>query len=109
MLDKLVTVQLDKERHLRFTLSGMIAYQHQTGKNVLKGLSLTDLDIEEFAAFLWACLIHEDKELTYKAVLDMVDFNNLEAVTEALGACFSQIVSDKKEGSRPLVRKSRRG
>lgn len=109
MLDKLVTIQLDKERHLRFNLKAMIAFQHQTGKNILKGLSFKDLDLEEFAAFLWACLIHEDKELSYDDVLNMVDFSNLEAVIDALSVCFNQSLPETKEGNRPLARKSQHG
>ena len=48
-LDTLVTIKLDKERHLRLTLKGMIEFDKATGRNLLKGFVLKVLSIEEVA------------------------------------------------------------
>lgn len=106
-LESLVTIKLDKERHLRLTLKGMIEFQKLTGKNLLEGFSLKDLALEDVAALMWACLIHEDKELKYDDVLCMVDLSNIMAVTEAVTACILQSLPEAEEKSGPpLAEKS---
>ena len=109
MLDELVTIKLDKERHLRLGLRGMIAFQKVTGKNLLKGFKLNDLTLEDTAAMLWAALIHEDADLTYDNVLDMVDLSKLAEVMTALAECINQALPQVKAGARPLARKPQRG
>ena len=109
MIDKLVTITLDKERHLRLALKGMLEFEKATGLNFRKGFKLEDLDLNEIATMLWACLIHEDKELTYDDVLCMVDFSNLEITMDALTDCLGQSLPESKAGGRPLVKKSQRG
>lgn len=103
MLDKLVTVTLDKERHLRLTLKGMMEFEKITGKNLLKGFTFDDLTISDSATLMWACLIHEDKDLTLDDVLCMVDLSNYVAVMEAIIGCISQSLPDVEAGGNPLV------
>ena len=109
MLDKLVTIQLDKERHLRFTTQGMIEYGKLTGQNPLKGFSFKDLKLEDIIGLLWACLIHEDEDLTYKDVLRMVEIADLENIMGLLAECVNQAFPDVKDTKRPLARKPRSG
>lgn len=109
MLDKLVTVTLDKERHLRLTLEGMLAFEKRTGKNLLKGFDLKDFTMEDNAALIWACLIHEDRTLKFGTVLRMVDINNLTPVMSAVMACMNQALPDSEVTSHPLVKKRPRG
>ena len=109
-LDKLVTVKLDKERHLRLTLKGLLEFEKFTGKNLLRGLNLDDLSMEDSAVLLWASLVHEDPELTYDAILDMVDLSNIAAVMEAMTECLNKSFSEPEKASeRPLAKRSRRG
>lgn len=108
-LSNLVTINLDKERHLRLTLKGMLEFQKITGKNLLKGFNFRDLTIEDSAALTWACLIHEDKELTYDNVLEMVDVSNFTTVMEALKDCIVQSQPEAKEGGSPLAGTSQPG
>ena len=107
MIDKLVTITLDKERHLRLSLKGMLEFQRVTDKNLLKGFDLSKFSLEETAALIYACLIHEDKELTYDDVLCMIDMSNLTEAINALSACLEQ--SAPEAGDRPLAKKSQRG
>ena len=109
MLDNLVTIQLDKERHLRLTLKGMLEFEKLTGKNLMKGFKLGDLSLKDTAAMLWACLLHEDKELTFDDVLLMVDFSNLSTVMGSLIESLSQSIPATKTSKRPLAKKSHRG
>ena len=106
MIDTPVTITLDKERHLRLTLKGMLEFEKLTGLNFRKGFKFEDLDLKEITAMLWACLIYEDKELTYDDVLCMVDFDNLGTAMDALTDCLGQSLPEPKVGGRPLAKKS---
>lgn len=105
-LDKLVTVTLDKDRHLRLSLKGMIEFEKLTGRNLLKGFTIKDLTLEDSAALVFACLIHEDKELTFDDVLCMIDISNLKTVMDAVSKCLEQGFPVARTGERPLVEKS---
>ena len=109
MLDKLVTIQLDKERHMRLSLKGMIEYGKLTNQNLLEGFNFKSMNLEEVGALLWACLIHEDRDLSLDDVLCMIDVGNLTDVIDALTKCISQSLVEKKAGKPPLPRKSRPG
>ncbi len=102
-----VSITLDKERHMRLTLKGMLAFEEQTGRSLLKGFRLSELSMADSAAMIWACLLHEDKELTYDDVLCIIDIDNvieaMEAVQECIGA------STPKASDHPLPKKRRRG
>lgn len=109
-MPKLVTIKLDKERHLRLTLKGMLEFEKITGKNLLKGFDLKELTLEDTAALIWACLIHEDKELTYDDVLCMVDLSNLVIATDAVSMCLEQSLPESGGGkARPLAKTPPRG
>ena len=102
-LDNLVKITLDKERHLRLTLKGMLEFEKMTGVNLLKGFDFNKLKLEDSARLLWASLIHEDKELTLDDVLYMVDVSNLTIVMEALIDCINQSAPKVEGDSHPLA------
>ena len=109
MLEELVKIKLDKERHMRLSLKGMIEYGKLTKQNLLKGFSFKNMSLEEVGTLLWACLIHEDKELLLDDVLCMVDIGNLDTVMDALTVCINQAMAEKKGKKPPLPRKPQRG
>lgn len=101
---ELVTIQLDKERHLRLTLRGMLAFETLTGQSLFKGLDLKKLTMRDVTALLWACLIHEDKELKYEDFIDVVELSDLPRLTEAVSQCIVQSFPEVEEGKEaPLV------
>jgi len=110
-LDESVKVTLDKERHLRLTLKGMLEFEKITGKNLLKGIDFATLTFKDTAALMWACLIHEDKELAFDDFLCMVDFSNLMMLTQAVVSCINQSMatSESSEDSLPLEGTSQAG
>lgn len=105
----LVTVTLDKERHLRLPLKGMLAFEEKTGISLLKGFDLKESSLEHIAALIWACLLHEDEKLTYDKVILMVDIGNVAEVIDAIKKCILQSQPAAKAGGRPLAKKSRPG
>jgi hypothetical protein len=108
MLFDPVDITLDKKRTLRLTLKGMLEFNRITGKNLLKGFDFKAMrnDLEQSAAFMYACLIHEDKELTYDDVLCMIDIGNISEMSDAVIKCINQSVALKAEREkRPLAKK----
>lgn len=83
--DKLVSIELDKVRHLKFNLNALILAEKTTGKKMAElGNTEGGFDMEFLRAMMYAGLKHEDKKLTLEDVGDMIDFNNLEEVTNKL-------------------------
>lgn len=102
----MITVKLDKERHLRLTLRGMLEFENITGISIFKGFDLKKMALKETTALLWACLIHEDKELTYDIFIDMIDLSNITQLTGAVTECINESLPDAKESAGPLAAKS---
>jgi len=106
---ELVTIQLDKERHLRLTIRGAMGYQTLTGQNLLSGFDPTKLTLRDITALLWACLIHEDKELKYEDVIDMIEIGDIPRVTKAVSQCIVQSFPDAKGDEVPLAGRAQSG
>ena len=85
-MKKIVAIELDKVRHLKFNLNALITAESITGKK-LSELSSEggSFDLSFLRALLYAGLKWEDKELTLEDVGDLIDMDNLEFVTEKLG------------------------
>lgn len=104
MADKMtpaVTITLDKERHLLLTLSAMIAFKKETGKDlmnpeVVKQIS-EHMELEDLRALLWASLRHEDKNLTIEQVGDMLHIGNMKDVAAKLGEAWSSALPEAKK------------
>ena len=89
----LVKIKLDKVRHLRLDLNAMVAYEQASGESISTvGLNPS---IEQIRCLLWACLLHEDKELTPEAVGAMVHAGNFVEIAETLTKTFEVV---KPEG-----------
>jgi len=101
----LVTVKLDKERHLKLALRGMVAFEELTGKNLLNGVDFTQMTMQEVAGLMWACLLHEDKELTFDVFLDIVNLNDIPTLSDAVARCVTESFPESKGKKRPLVAK----
>lgn len=78
-----VPIALDKPRSLKLTLNAMIKIEKRIGRQLAQ---LGEPSMEEVLVLLWACLLHEDKDLTPEAVGDMVHAGNLSEVMEAFGS-----------------------
>ena len=111
-INPLVTIQLDKERHLKLTLGGMREYFELTGKDILsKGINLFELPPGDLQKLFWVCLKHEDKELTEEAVGELFDAKNvvdssmllLEAIKLSLP---DSIKSKEAKDTSPLGKKT---
>jgi len=89
----IIEIELDKPRHLRYTLNSLIALEESCGLSLLK-LEGAEKSPRLLRDLLWAGLIHEDADLTREAVgglVGMVELANLwDAVTRALEAALGE-------------------
>lgn len=83
----LVKVTLDKERTLRYTLNALAELEDALGVP-LSDMEGLQLGMKQVRAFLWAGLIHEEKELTIEQVGDLVDFENIKDVNDKITEAF---------------------
>lgn len=94
-----VPVQLDKMRNLRYGMKAISLIEKKFGKSIAK-IDMDNMTMEEIATFIWAGLVHEDKELTPDKVMELVDnFSTVQAVmekvSEAMNLAFGGTVEKK--------------
>lgn len=89
MNKKMVTITLDKERNLYFNLNSLEIIEDITGKSIDK--ITENMNMKTLKAILFAGLVHEDKDLTPEAVGDMVGFDDIANVSEAISKAFENL------------------
>ena len=99
----MIKIKLDKERNLRLCMKGILAFQEETGHNILKGFQFNPSDMKTLSALLWSCLIHEDKDLKLDDVLVMLDLSNMVEAFEAVQKCMTESLPTGEPS--PLVEK----
>lgn len=100
----LVSITLDKKRSLLLDLNAMVNVEEATGKNLLQGDSLNNLSAKDLRALLWACLLHEDKELTLEQVGGMVHSGNMESIASKLTSAW-EVAMPEGDKNAPLAGK----
>lgn len=111
----LVPIKLDKERNMLLSLRGIMLFKKETGKDlfdprITKAIS-KNIAMDDMIALVWACLIHEDRDLTIEDVGFLIHVGNVTEVMEALEkVCELAMPEGGGKGDRPLApnRQSRR-
>jgi len=98
----MVKIKLDKERHLKMTIRGMLLFEEKTGNTLFKGFNVSKMSFKDVITLMWCCLIHEDKELTYEDFVDMVEMSRIKELTDKCMACISESLA-KGEDESPLA------
>ena len=89
----------------------MKAFEETTGKNLLKLKKVDDLNATEVGILFWACLLHDDRELTQDQAFDLIDEHaNIAEIALLINQAKENAMpeGDKKEKA-PLARKRRTG
>lgn len=87
---KLITIELDRERHLKYNLNAIITAEKVSGRS-FGDLNKGKMDFDFMRALIYAGLLHEDETLTVDAVGDLIDFDNIEYVSEKLGEALQKV------------------
>lgn len=96
-----IDVELDgKVRKLLLDLNSFCTFKELSGKDLLLG-GMDSLGVDDFRAFLFACLKHEDEGLTLERVGSWIHFGNIGYVTERLGE-IRKLSLPEPNGNDPL-------
>lgn len=82
--EKATTVQLDRERHIKFDLNAFAELEDIYGSLNAVFAALQSGSMKAARTLLWAGLLHEDEALTPPQVGSMVNLDNLESVVDIL-------------------------
>lgn len=99
-MKKAFPVMIDKQRNLRYGLVAIDMIEEELDKAITQ-LDLANLRTKEQAVVIWAGLYHEDKELSPRQILELIDEHNadytkiMEVVGEAISAAFD-VKEEKK-------------
>jgi len=97
---KLIPIQLDKERHLKFDLNAFAALEDVYGDINAAFEAMQRGSVKAIRAMLWAGLIHEDETLTIQQVGAMVDLNNLNEIMNVLTKAISEAMPQVEEAEK---------
>jgi len=89
-----VSIELDKPRTLWLNFNAMALFEKETGKHAFKALG--DPSASDLRALVWACLVHEDKELTLDMVGETMDLTTVEYVMGKIMEAWQVALPDKK-------------
>lgn len=84
----IVSVELDKERNIRFTMNALAEIEDALGVP-LSEMEKVAMTMKNIRTILWAGLIHEDDSLTVEQVGNMVDLGNIKEVQEKVAEAFA--------------------
>jgi len=99
-----IAIFLDKERHLKASMGAFLRFKKETGRSLfdrstvaqmsedLKARNLT----EDIFILIWACLRHEDKNLTLEQVEDMILPSKMEELADKLFETFEAAMPENK-------------
>ncbi|KHO62672.1 hypothetical protein THYS13_07350 [Thermoanaerobacter sp. YS13] len=97
---KLIPIQLDKERHLKFDLNAFAELEEIYRDINIAFEAMQKGSIKAIRAMLWAGLVHEDKTLTLEKVGEMVHLGNINevmnAITQAISEAMPKVDEDEK-------------
>ena len=93
-----VEIKLDKTRNLKYGMRAIDRIEKKLKKKISK-IDMDDLSMEETATFIWAGLVHEDRNLTPEKVMDLVDeYSNLQEVSLKLAEAINLAFSNGDQG-----------
>lgn len=103
-----VTVELDKERTLGFTLGAMQRIQERLGKGAFTEEGAATDQMLALPVYVWACLPAADrKEISVDEVGDLIHPGNMKAVSDAIAEIFNRSNPEGAEGNAPAAGKGK--
>lgn len=90
-----VEIELDKKRTLRYTLNALAELEDRLGVSVSELANVT-MGMKQIRAFLWSGLLHESPDLTEQEVGNMVDFDNMEYISQKITEAFTASTKNSK-------------
>lgn len=106
--EKVYTVILDKERHIKFDLNSFVELEEKFGDIDKAFEAMAKGTMKSIRTMLWAGLVHEDEKLTERQAAALVNFDNLDEVMDKIRLATGASLPSQKSSST-LNRKMKRG
>lgn len=97
---RLVPVQLDKERHLKFDLNAFAELEERYGSVDAALDALEKGSIKAIRTIVWAGLLHEEETLTARQVGSWIGLEHLETLSKALNKAMTDALPEKTEAEQ---------
>jgi hypothetical protein len=95
----LIPIELDKPRNLLIDFNTLALIEEHTGKNALSQDLWENLSAGSMRVFLWACLVHEDPELTVEAVGTFIHIGNMAEISQKINEAFTKAMPERASKS----------
>ena len=99
-----IPIMLDKKRYFLLDLNAMVAFEEETGKNIMQGIDPKSMTAKDFRALLWACLLHEDESLGIRDVGKMIHTGNMNELSTKMGQAWEAATPEKGGKQDPLAK-----
>lgn len=93
-------IKLDKNRNLKYGMKAISLIEKKFDKPIMaiEGIQNGMLTMDEYATLIWAGLVHEDKDLTPEAVMDLVDeYSSLREVSKDMWKALNDVFENDEE------------
>lgn len=94
---KRITINLDKERSLLFSLNGLVELEEIYGSIDAAFSAMQKGKMKDIRTLLWAALIHEDETITQKQVGSIIHISNVTEVVSILTEAISEAMPKVNE------------
>ena len=102
-----VTITLDREYKLRFTMKSILGLNEELGRNVIGKRGLFDdednIDLKAVAAALAHGLQEDQKGITTEQVLELVDVRQLGELAGKIAEAFGAKTEDTENPTQPTA------
>lgn len=105
-------IQLDKVRNLKYGMVAIDLIEKKFKKPVIEieQLSSGKLTMEEYATIIHAGLVHEDKSLTPKKVMELIDeYSSIAKVAKEFWKAFNAALTGDEETEEVTEEKTNKG
>lgn len=93
-----VTIELDRERTLRLDFKGLLIVEELTGRDFTTEAAWDNLGLKGTTALVYGCLKHEDPELTFDRVAELLHPGNAQYVSERVKALIREAFGEDVPG-----------
>lgn len=104
MTKKIVTIEMDKERHIKYGFNALIMLEQELGRPITS-LGDGDFSMKDLRTMFYVGLKWEDKDLTFESVGDAMDAALDEHGIEYLSAKLSEALQGATGGSAAIPSK----
>jgi hypothetical protein len=94
-----------KDRNLLIDFNALSLIEEKTGLNTLSQEMWNSLNATNLKIFLWACLVHEDEELSLSDVGRMIHIGNMNYINEKLTEAYKMIQPDEEDSGGKVAKK----